>query len=110
MNAAAKSIEQTTLFNGHLAQLHFSKEWAMTLILITSIFISAMGVVYVTHLYRVQYNQYQSLRHHYDVMHLKKGQLLLEKASLSSEARIIEKAQDKLHMILPRQVERITIS
>ncbi|QMT59625.1 cell division protein FtsL [Legionella sp. PC997] len=101
MNAAAKVINQGTLFNGQLADMHMSKSLYMLIILLVAVLVSALAVVYSTNSYRVtlsKVEQQEQLTHY---LQLQWGQLLLEQASLATPARVEELATGKLQMVLP---------
>ncbi|WP_454785164.1 cell division protein FtsL [Legionella sp. WA2024007413] len=101
MNAAAKVINQGTLFNGQLADMHMSKSLYMLIILLVAVLVSALAVVYSTNSYRVtlsKVEQQEQLTHY---LQLQWGQLLLEQASLATPARVEELATEKLQMVLP---------
>jgi cell division protein FtsL len=101
MNAAARVINQGTLFNGQLADMQMSKSLYLLMLLLVTVLISALAVVYSTNSYRVtlsQVEQQEQLGHYLQVQW---GQLLLEQASLATPARVEELAIDKLQMALP---------
>ena len=52
MNAAARVINQGTLFNGQLADMHMSKSSYVLIILLVAVLVSALGVIYSTNSYR----------------------------------------------------------
>lgn len=101
MNAAARQINQTTLFNGRIFDLRLSKTTWVQFILLLSVLISAIAVVYSTNSYRVSYNNLQLAEQHENQMQLHWGQLLLEQASLSRQSRIQQIAAQKLDMVTP---------
>lgn len=101
MNAAARVINQGTLFNGQLADMHMSKSLYMLIILLVAVLVSALAVVYSTNSYRVTLNKVEQQEHLTHYLQLQWGQLLLEQASLATPARIEEIATDKLQMLLP---------
>ncbi|MBI2785484.1 MAG: cell division protein FtsL [Legionella longbeachae] len=101
MNAAAKVINQGTLFNGQLAEMQMSKSLYMLIILLVSVLISALAVVYSTNSYRVTLSQVEHQEQQTHYLQLQWGQLLLEQASLATPARVEELAKDKLQMVLP---------
>lgn len=101
MNAAAKVIHQSTLFNGHLSDMRLSKEMMCLLILLFAMLMSAIAVIYITNVERLSYNHLQQLEQQQQELQLEWGQLLLEQASLATPARVEAMAVDKLHMKLP---------
>ncbi|KTC89706.1 cell division protein FtsL [Fluoribacter dumoffii] len=101
MNAAARVINQGTLFNGQLADMQMSKSLYMLIILLVAVLVSALAVVYSTNSYRVTLNQVEQQEQLTHYLQLQWGQLLLEQASLATPARVEELASDKLQMVLP---------
>jgi cell division protein FtsL len=101
MNAAAKVINQSNLFHGQLAQMHMSKSISLLIILLSAVLISALGVIYSTNGYRSTFSQEQQEEQQTNFLELQKGQLLLEKASLVTPARVQEIAVEKLNMTFP---------
>jgi cell division protein FtsL len=101
MNAAAKVINQSNLFHGHLADMHMSKSIYMLIILLMAVLISALGVIYSTNSYRSTFSLVQQEEQQAHALQLHWGQLLLEQASLATPARVQELATDKLQMTFP---------
>ncbi|EHL32100.1 cell division protein FtsL [Legionella drancourtii] len=101
MNAAAKVINQGTLFNGQLADMQMSKSLYMLIILLVAVLVSALAVVYSTNSYRSTFSQVEQQEQQTHYLQLQWGQLLLEQASLATPARVEELAQEKLSMVLP---------
>jgi cell division protein FtsL len=101
MNAAAKVINQGTLFNGQLADMHMSKSLYWLMMLLVAVLVSALSVVYSTNSYRSTFSQVEQQQQQTHSLQLQWGQLLLEQASLATPARIEELASEKLKMVLP---------
>lgn len=101
MNAAARAINQGTLFNGQLADMKMSKSFYMLIVLLMAVLLSALGVVYSTNSYRITFSQVQQEQQQTHALQLQWGKLLLEQASLATPGRVEELAVDKLKMILP---------
>ncbi len=101
MNAAAKVINQGTLFNGQLADMHMSKSLYWLMMLLVAVLVSALAVVYSTNSYRSTFSQVEQQQQQTHSLQLQWGQLLLEQASLATPARIEEMATEKLKMVLP---------
>lgn len=57
MNAAARVINQGTVFNGQLTDMQMSKSQYMLIMLLISVLISALAVVYSTNSYRSTFSQ-----------------------------------------------------
>lgn len=101
MNAAAKVINQGTLFNGQLAEMNMSKSLYVIIILLVAVLVSALTVVYGTNSYRSTFSQVEQQEQQAHYLQLQWGQLLLEQASLATPARVEELAIEKLNMRLP---------
>jgi cell division protein FtsL len=101
MNAAAKVINQGTLFNGQLAEMHMSKSLYILILLLIAVLVSSLAVVYSTNSYRLTFSQVEQQEQQTHYLQLQWGQLLLEQASLATPARVEELAQGKLKMVLP---------
>ncbi|MFA6302437.1 MAG: cell division protein FtsL [Legionella sp.] len=101
MNAAARVINQGTLFNGQLADMHMSKSFYLLIVLLIAVLLSALGVIYSTNSYRLTFSQVQQEEQQAHKLQLQWGQLLLEQASLATPARVEDLAIEKLHMTLP---------
>lgn len=105
MNAAAKAIHQSNLFTGHLKDVRLSKQLCALMILVLSVFLSALAVVYITNEHRIAFGKLQQLEKKANQLQLQWGQLLLEQASLSTPARVEQLAVEKLGMKLPTEKE-----
>ena len=101
MNAAARVINQSTLFNGHLADMHMSKSVYLMIVLLISVLVSAFAVIYSTNSFRLTLSQVQQEEQQTNILQLQWGQLLLEQSSLATPARVEEIALSKLKMTLP---------
>lgn len=101
MNAAAKVIQQGSLFQGQWEKVQFSKQLLLQMTLLFCLLMSALSVVYVIHLHRVTCGQTQQIEKSTHQLQLQWGQLLLEQASLETPARVERLAKEKLHMVFP---------
>lgn len=101
MNAAARVINQGTLFNGQLADMHMSKSFYWLIVLLFSVVVSALAVIYSTNSYRSTFSQVQQEEQQAHLLQLQWGQLLLEQASLATPARVEDLATQKLKMSFP---------
>jgi cell division protein FtsL len=101
MNAAARVINQGTLFNGQLADMHMSKSIYLLIVLVFAVLVSALGVIYSTNSYRQTFSQVQQEEQQAHSLELQWGQLLLEQASLATPARVEELAVEKFKMTFP---------
>lgn len=71
--------------------------------------ISAMSLVYAKHLKRILYAQLETLQLEKDHYHIEWSQLLLERGTLASDARVEQLARSQLKMQYPRKEEIIVI-
>ncbi|KTD20517.1 cell division protein FtsL [Legionella israelensis] len=101
MNAAAKVINQSNLFNGQFTDLRLSKSLFFVIVLSFAVLLSAMAVIYTTNAYRIKFNQVEQAEQQKHRLQMQWGQLLLEQASLATSSRVEQLAHNKLGMILP---------
>lgn len=109
MNAAARMIHQTTLFNGQLADMQMSKTMILIIGLLLSVLMSGLAVTYTTNAWRLTFSQVQQAEQQAQTLELQKGQLLLEQASLATSARVAQLATEKLNMQLPDSKNTFTL-
>lgn len=109
MNAAAKVINQSNVFHGHLADMQMSKSIYMLVLLLAAVLISALGVIYNTNSYRSTFSKVQQEEQQTHHLQLQWGQLLLEQASLVTPARVQELATERLNMNFPTQKNTILL-
>ncbi|MCH9689045.1 MAG: cell division protein FtsL [Gammaproteobacteria bacterium] len=100
MNAAAKMIQQSSVFQGH-GKIQLSTAMCLQITLLFFVLMSALSVVYVINLHRVTCGQMQMADQKAHRLQLQWGQLLLEQASLATPARVERLAKDKLQMVFP---------
>jgi cell division protein FtsL len=101
MNAAARGINQSDFFHGHLANMRLSRNLCAHMALLGAVLISALGVVYTTNVHRMALSQLEQSEQQSHQLKLQLGQLLLEQASLVTPSRVQQLATEKLHMVLP---------
>lgn len=101
MNAAARVINRSNLFHGHLAEMHMSRSVSMLIVMLAAVLISALSVIYSTNSYRSTFSQVQQEEQQTQALELQWGKLLLEQASLATPARVQELAVEKLGMSFP---------
>jgi len=109
MNAAAKAINQSNLFNGQLLDMRFSKQFSFLLTLLLTVLVTALAIVYTTNEHRMSFSQLQRLEQHANQLQLQWGQLLLEQASLATPARVEQLAVKELKMRLPVDKETFVL-
>lgn len=101
MNAAARAINQSNLFNGQLLKIRLSKQLCFVFCLLLTVLLSALMVVYITNEHRVSFSHLEQLEQNAHQLQMQWGQLLLEQASLATPARVEQWAVEKLQMKLP---------
>ncbi|WP_131780968.1 cell division protein FtsL [Legionella gresilensis] len=109
MNAAARIINQSTLFNGQLFAMRISKKLWLTLILMLLVLSSALAVIYTTNEYRTNFSELQKFEQQAHQLQLQWGQLLLEQASLATPGRVEALAKQKLQMRLPEDKQTFVL-
>lgn len=101
MNAAARLVHQGTL-SRHLVLSHFLTRQQMALFgLMFAVLLSALSVIYVTHLTRILHANYQHNVLEQGRLQVERGQLLLERSTWMMQARIQQIAESKLGMVIP---------
>ncbi|MCD6038727.1 MAG: ftsL [Gammaproteobacteria bacterium] len=101
MNAAARLLNQGVLSRGWVVSVFLARFDFSLFVLISAVLISALSLVYVTNLTRsVNASIEQSYAEH-DQLHIQQGQLLLEKSTMTMQARIQNVAEKHLDMIVP---------
>jgi cell division protein FtsL len=101
MNAAARVMNQSSVFQGKLAEVHVSRQVYLQTVMIILMLVSALAVVYTINVHRMTCSQLQFAEQQSHQLQLQWGQLLLEQASLATPARVEQLATEKLHMVLP---------
>ena len=109
MNAAAKVVYQSSLFQGEWTKFQVAKALGFQTVLLLLVLLSALAVVYVINLHRVTCGQMQMEEQQTHHLQLHWGQLLLEQASLATPARVESLATNKLHMVSPSYRRTITL-
>lgn len=109
MNAAARLVHKKALTR-HLAlsQLLSKKQIAL-LILSVVILVSSIGLIYTSHLARDYFSEYQIALNETHELQTLHSQLLLERSTLTSEAKVETTALKKLQMMAPNAATTVTI-
>lgn len=101
MNAAGRLVHQSTV-SRHLVLAHLLTRKQVTVMLLgLSVLLSAMSIIYVTHMTRILHASFQHNIVEQDRLHIERGQLLLERSTWMMQARIQQIAEKKLGMIIP---------
>lgn len=101
MNAAARLVHQSGLFRHFLWAHFFTKRQIIVALLILGVLLSALSIIYVTHMTRALHATYQNYLVEQNRLHLQRGQLLLERGTWMMQARIQQVAEEKLGMVMP---------
>ena len=109
MNAAARQINQSTLFNGQIGGIRLSKLMMFQVSLLLLVLMSALAVVYSTNVHRETFTELQMAERYAQDLQLHWGQLLLEQASLSSPGRVQDLAAQKFQMLLPANGQTVML-
>jgi len=101
MNAAARFVHQGVLTR-HLVLTHLlTRKQIAVLLLALAVLVSALSIIYVTHVNRVLHASYQHDLLEQNRLHLERGQLLLERGTWMMQARIQQMAEKNLGMVVP---------
>jgi cell division protein FtsL len=99
-------LRAQNLYNtSHLSLTYFlalRRFWTVSF-LVSSIFVSSIGVVYVKAMNRILYSDLQMVEKDRDNLAVKWGQLLLEQSTWATQSRIQIIAENRLNMISPEQ-------
>jgi cell division protein FtsL len=101
MNAAARLVHQSVLSRHLIRTLFFSRQQITVAMLALAVLLSALGIIYVTHVTRILHAAYQRNLSEQDRLHVEHGQFLLERSTWMMQARVQQIAQYKLGMIIP---------
>lgn len=83
------------------ASMLFGKRFVWTVALLCLMLASAIAVIYVSHLNRHAFSQYQAALQMRDRLDIEWGQLLLEQSTQASHARVEQLARERLAMMAP---------
>jgi cell division protein FtsL len=101
MNAAARLVHQSVL-SRHLVLAHLlTRRQIAVVMLALAVLLSALSIIYVTHVTRILHAAFQHNLVEQDRLHVQRGQLLLERSTWMMQARIQQFAENKLGMIVP---------
>lgn len=101
MNAAARLVHQHAL-SRHLVIGYQLTARQFSMVFITFAIIATMlGIIYVTHVNRITYANYQRTLAEFNKLQAEQSQLLLERSTLMVPARIQHVAEKKMGMEIP---------
>jgi len=101
MNAAARLFNQGELSRGWVVSIFFTRFQYSIGVMILFIVVSALSLIYVTNCTRSLNANLHQLSLEQDHLQITRGQLLLEKSSLTMQARIQTLAERQLNMVVP---------
>jgi cell division protein FtsL len=101
MNAAARLVHQNILSRHLLWTRFLSRRNVIVAALALMVLLSALSIIYVTHLSRILHATYQHNLSEQDRLHVERGQLLLERSTWMIQSRVQQIAEEKLGMIIP---------
>ncbi|EGG99371.1 Cell division protein FtsL [gamma proteobacterium IMCC2047] len=87
----------------------FSKEFVATVSLLCLLVMSAVAVVYVSHLNRHAFSDFQAALQERDSLDIEWGQLLLEQSALAQHARVEQIARARLAMRVPEAKDIVLV-
>ncbi len=102
MNAAARFTHQGELSRSWAIVVLWSRTQFSTLVLLLAIITSALSIVYVTNATRSMSAGIQQSLLERDHLHVQWSQLLLEKSTWITQARVQHIAEKQLGMVVPR--------
>ena len=101
MNAAARAINQYTVFNSRLFDLKCTRFTFSLCAMVLLVLFSSLFVVYLTNSYRENYSYLQKLERDFEDLQEQHDALELEEASLDTPSRIQAIALQALDMHIP---------
>lgn len=103
MNSAARLLNEQVIERSWSFSVVSSSplQWIVNGLLL-AILLSSLAIVYVTNQTRSYTQQLQTMQQTQDAVHEQYGQLLLERSTLATGARIEQIAQQKLSMETPK--------
>lgn len=110
MNAAARLLKQNTLSKTQVFSVLLSKVQFSVLMLIFAVLISALSMVYVTNITRGLNAGLQQSLSEGRRLHLQTNQLLLERGSLLTQARIQQVAVAQFDMVVPNSQSVVIVN
>ena len=111
MNTAAKALAHGNITSVvGIKALVFSKTMLYTTSMVTTILLSALGVIYIKEQARSLLSDVARLQSTQNRLQVRQGQLLLEENTLIAQKRLEAVAQNKLAMELPKTIKTISVS
>jgi cell division protein FtsL len=101
MNAAARLLKQGNLSRSWVISVILTKTQFSSLMMIAAVLISALSMIYVTNSSRSLNASIQQTLMERNQLHIQWGQLLLEKSTWITPARVQHIAEEQLNMVVP---------
>lgn len=101
MNAAARLLSKGTLSRSWVVSVILARAQYASLMLMVAVLMSALSIVYVTNTSRSVNASIQQLLSERNRLHVQWGQLLLEKGTWITQARVQHIAEGQLGMVVP---------
>jgi cell division protein FtsL len=109
MNAAARLVHQGSLTR-HLVLTHLlTRKQIIMLSLVMMMALSALSIIYITHLSRMMFTTYERNIIEQDRLKVQHSQLLLERSTWMMQGRTQQIAERKLEMQVPEQQSVVVI-
>jgi cell division protein FtsL len=110
MNSAAKMFNQGVISRSWVVSVILSRTHFMTVALVLTILTSALAIVYVTNASRSFNANVQQVLAQREQLHIQWGQLLLEKSSWVTQARVQQTAEHDFGMAIPTKKSVVIIN
>ena len=101
MNAAARLLNQGVLSRGWVVSVFLTRFDISLFVLVFAVLISALSLIYMTNSARSLNASIEQSYTEHDQLHIQHGQLLLEKSTLTMQARVQDIAEERLNMVAP---------
>jgi cell division protein FtsL len=109
MNAAARLISQSSVSRSWVVSVILSKVQFSLLTMVTAVLVSALSIVYVTNTSHNLTASIQQTLVERNQLHIQWSQLLLEKSSWITSARIQHVAESSLNMVTPDRKSSVIV-
>ena len=104
MNAAARSLTPSAFFVGEFSGFRVNRLSLTTVILLTCVVFTSLGLVYLKNYQRSLTSELQAAHATANQMQIEHSQLLLEQSTWATPSRIAHVAQTRLQMSMPQKV------
>ena len=101
MNAAARLLQQSVLSRSWVINVVLTRVQTSVITLVTAVLISSLSMIYVTNTSRNIHADIQQTLAERNQIHIQWGQLLLEKSTLTMQARVERVAASEMGMVQP---------